>query len=820
MRSRRNAISRGFAALALVAFTLAGESARAQQSYQKPPREILDVLHAPVPPQASVSPSRDVVLLFTPVLYPPIAELARPMLRLAGVRFDPANSGSHNAPRYTNLMLKRIADGRETKVALPSGGSFSLPVWSPDGKHFALTHSTPTAVELWIGDAQTGAAQVVRGVALNAILGPPCEWMPDSTSLLCRSVPVARGVPPEKPSVPAGPHVEESFGQAAPVPTFEDLLQDEHDADVFDYYATSQLALVNTTTGKATPIGLPAIFLTAERAPDGQHILVARVHRPYSYLVPVADFAREVEVWGRAGSVVYKVASLPLEENVPMGGVPRGPRNIHWRPADPATLVWVEALDDGNPKKKVPQRDRVMWAKAPFSERSQPAEFARTEHRFAGLTWGEKGDLAILREFDRDRLWERTWLINPANPSEKPRMVWDMSRQDRYRNPGMPVTRTLPSGHTAVLQNGDFIYLTGAGATPEGDRPFLDRFDVKTLKAERLFRSDEKSYESVVALLDDNAEKFLTRRESPAEPPSHFLHAGNGAVQAFTRFADPTPRLRRIKKELIKYKRADGLGLSFTLYLPPDYKRGERRPAVMWAYPLEFTDPGVASQVTGSPHRFTTILGASHLFFLLEGYVVLDGVAMPVVGDPETVNDTYVEQIVADARAAIDQAAQMGVIDPDRIGVGGHSYGAFMAANLLAHSDLFRAGIARSGAYNRTLTPFGFQSERRALWEAPETYFKVSPFLYANKIKAPLLLIHGEADNNSGTFPIQSERMYRAIKGNGGSVRYVTLPDEAHGYAARESVEHVLWEMLTWFDKFVKNSPPRPASTANAAPKP
>ena len=391
-----------------------------------------------------------------------------------------------------------------------------------------------------------------------------------------------------------------------------------------------------------------------------------------------------------------------------------------------------------------------------------------------------------------------------------PRLVWEMSSDERYKNPGTPMARPLPSGHNAMLQSGDFIFLNGAGATPEGDRPFLDKFNTKTLKAERLWRCDEKSYESVTTWLTPDGTKFLMRRESTSEPPNYFIRtAGSGAAQALTKFTDPTPQLRAIKKELVKYKRADGVDLSFTLYLPPDYKAGERRPAVVWAYPLEFTGADVAGQVSGSANRFTTISGMSHLFFLLQGYVVLDSATMPVVGDPQTVNDTYVEQIVSSAQAAINKGAEMGVIDPERVGVGGHSYGAFMTANLMAHSHIFRAGIARSGAYNRTLTPFGFQSERRTIWEAPETYIKMSPFMNAQKIKEPILLIHGEADNNTGTFPIQSERMYAALKGNGGNVRYVTLPHEAHGYAARESLEHTLWEMITWFDKHVKNAPPR-----------
>jgi dipeptidyl aminopeptidase/acylaminoacyl peptidase len=456
----------------------------------------------------------------------------------------------------------------------------------------------------------------------------------------------------------------------------------------------------------------------------------------------------------------------------------------------------------------VPHRDRLLRLASPFE--GQPVEWAKTVHRYSGVTWDETGELALLREYDRERRWTRTFLVQTTQPGRSPRLLWDRSIQDRYRDPGTLLLKTLPTGQQVVQRHGSTIYLTGQGATPEGDRPFLDRLDLSTLETQRLFRSDAKTHETVVALLESDASRFITHQETATSPPNYFLRsttAGKASLQPLTHFQDPTPQLRAIKKQLVTYQRADGVQLSFTLYLPPDYKPGQRLPTVVWAYPREFTDAGTAGQVSGSVHHFTTVHGPSHLFFLLEGYAILDGATMPVIGDPETVNNTYVEQIVASAKAAIDKADALGVTDRQRVGVGGHSYGAFMTANLLAHSNLFRAGIARSGAYNRTLTPFGFQSERRTLWEAPEMYLKVSPFLHADKIKAPLLLIHGEADNNPGTFPVQSERMYQAVRGNGGTVRYVTLSFEAHGYQARESVEHTLYEMLAWFDKYVKNAP-------------
>ena len=803
--------------VALIVLSIFCGSLFAQSGYQKPPKEILDVLNARGTPQESISPAHDAVIYFQAEPYPPISEIAQPFARVAGVRIDLSTNGAHNSQRFSNLVIKSVADGKEKKVMLPAGFFTSRPSWAPNGKHFYFTHASKTAIELWVGDAQSGTATIITGVKLNTALnqggpggGGACAWQPDSKTLLCRTIPATRGAIPKPPATPEGPRIQESFGKAAPVATYEDLLDNESDAKLFDYLATSQLALIDINTGKSTSVGKPAIFAEVESAPDGKHILVSRVVRPYSYIVPVNDFPHEVEVWNHMGTVAYKVASLPLAENTPLGGVPTGARNIHWRPNEPATIVWVEALDEGNPRKKAPQRDKVMWAKDPFKDAA--SELLRTEQRFAGITWGERTDFAIIRDFDRNTQKNRTWFFDPAKPSDL-KLVWELNARDGYKNPGNPVSHELPNGKNAVLMHGDEIFLTGVGASPDGDRPFLDKLNIKTLQTERIFRCDDKTYEAVSGMLSNDGFSFMTRRESPNDPPNYFVHKDGKSV-AFTKFTDPAPQLRNIKKQIVKYKRADGLELSFTLYLPPDYKEGERRPGVVWAYPLEFTDNSVAGQVSGSSNRFTNITGYSELFFLLEGYVVLDNTTMPIVGDPEIVNDTYIEQLTADAKAAINKAVEMGVLDPKRVGVGGHSYGAFMTANLLAHTDLFRAGIARSGAYNRTLTPFGFQSERRSLWQAPEMYLKVSPFMYADKIKSPILLIHGEADSNSGTFPIQSDRFYRAIKGNGGPVRYVTLPSEAHGYSARESTEHVLWEMINWFDKWVKKAEPVPGASA------
>lgn len=804
----------------------------AAQGYQQAPEPIHDILKAPPTPLVIVSPTSEYLLVADRLQYPPIADLAQPMLRLAGLRINPASNGRHHPPRITGLSLVDVATGKTRKVTgLPANAYLSAPEWSPDGKQFVFTNTTATSTDLWVGDTAGAAAKPYGGIKVNAVLGVPVQWMPDGHSLLIQTIPVSRGNPPAENTVPEGPIIQESDGNKAPVRTYEDLLENRHDEALFDYYATAQLQVVHIHVGKLGPlhaslgtessIGKPGIFAHVEPSPDGRHFLVVRIHRPYSYIMPEGDFPREIEVWDHTGKLEFKVASQPLADHVPIEGVLTGPREVEWVASQPATLVWAEALDNGDPKNKASFRDRLMMLAAPFKDNA--TELVKLQYRFTpggfgagpgafsrtGIEWGENG-IGLIHDYDRDRRWSRTLLIDINHPGQDPRVIWERSIRERYKDPGNPLMRTLSNGKRVLQQQANNIFLAGAGASPKGEFPFLDRFDLASGKSERIFQCGDKSFESVIALASNDGSKFITRYETPADPPNYFVRsAGSPEKRALTTFPDPTPLLRKITKKLVTYKRADGVSLSFTLYLPADYKEGERLPTILWAYPLEFNDASTAGQVSGSPYHFTTIsgIGNIHLLLITQGYAVLDNATMPVIGDPETMNNTYVEQIVSSAKAAIDKAAEMGVTDPNRVGVGGHSYGAFMTANLLAHSDLFGAGVARSGAYNRTLTPFGFQSERRTFWEAPDMYMKVSPFASADKIHHPILLIHGMADDNSGTFPIQSERMYEAIKGNGGIVRYVQLPFEAHGYLARESLEHVLWEMTNWFDHWVKNAP-------------
>lgn len=782
-------------------------AAQSFAQYQKPSKAIADVLNAPVTPITSVSPAKDKIALLEPLRYPPISELAEPMLRLAGLRINPRTNAQHRQIYFVKVTLKNINDGKETAVSLPKDAKIISPNWSADGKYIAAGNVTPSGVELWIIETATAKAKKLNNVQVNTAFGG-FDWMPDQKSLIVNLVPKNRGTAPSYIDVvPNSPNIQETIGKTGAVQTFQDTLNSPNDENLFEYYATSQIAIVGID-GKIKETGQTGIYDTAEVSPDGNFILTERIQRPFSYLYPYSRFPTEVEVWDKNGKMLKKLASVPLQDNLPVQGVQTEPRSFGWIPTENATLMWAVALDGGDPKNKVTPRDKLMKLSAPFS--SEGSEVVKVEQRYSGRSFGETGGMMLFYDYNRDTQMRRIYMMD-YRANSTPKLISDLNVRDRYNDIGQPITKQLANGKSVIQQNGDEIYLSGQGASPEGDRPFLRKMNLQTLKTDEIFRSGNDEYESFVAFTNSDGTQFLTRKEDLMTPPNLILNdtVKRIAPRQITNFSDPTPQLRGIKKQLVKYKRADGVDLSFTLYLPPNYKEGTKLPTIVWAYPLEFTDASTAGQVTGSTNRFTSIGGYSHLFFLLEGYAVLDDATMPIVGDPLTVNDTFIKQLVDSAKAAIDKGVEMGVVDAERVGVGGHSYGAFMTANLLAHSDLFRAGIARSGAYNRTLTPFGFQSERRTFWEAPELYAKVSPFFHANKINEPILLIHGEADNNQGTYPIQSERLFAALKGNGGTARLVMLPFESHGYSGKESIEHALYEQVTWFDKYVKNAKPR-----------
>ncbi|ADW67430.1 S9 family peptidase [Granulicella tundricola] len=795
--------------------------ARAQTAtaYQKPPAAIEQLLDAPETPLVSVSPNRKMLLIEQPASFPTIADVAQPRLRLAGIRFNPvASAPAGSGDSYSiSLKLQGVEGGAARAVTgLPAKLKATNAMWSPDSKHVVFVQRVDASapggpgLQLWVIDAASGAAHRVGLVKLNGVLGSPCAWMPDSAAVLCHVVPV-RGAAPRLSDVPAGPNVEENLGKATPAPTYEDMLKTAQDADQFEYYSTSQLAIV-PLTGPVKLLPVKGLIDTARPSPDGKYALVDVIHRPFGFTVPYERFPRKTEIVTLKTGTAKDVYDRPLVDNLPISrdAVEPGPRDYQWRSDVPATLVWVEAANNGMPVKEG-VADRIMALPAPFEGKGEviyEASLRISRGGFGGargIEWGND-HLALVTEA---RFSDRKTMMVAFDPSAvgKTKTLYAGSSQDRYKNPGRPMTMMNATGQMVLKLTGDGtgIYFSSLGSSPTGDRPFVGVMPVGGGAEKILVRSADPYYDEPVALLSDD--KVLIRRESAARSPNYFAEAltGGAAVQV-TQFASPYAGINMPTKQLLKYKRKDGVDLTATLWVPYGYDKSQGPlPTLMEAYPAEFKTRSAASQVAGSPNRFPRINWGSPVYFAQVGYAVLQDASIPIIGEGDSQpNDTYVEQLVDGAKAAVDYGVSLGVVDPKRVAVMGHSYGAFMTANLLAHTNIFRAGIARSGAYNRTLTPYGFQNEERTYWQDPKVYFDMSPFSYADKIKTPILLIHGEADDNTGTYPIQSERFYAALKGQGATVRLVFLPLEAHHYVAHESLQHMLWEMDRWLDTYVK----------------
>ncbi|TAG46317.1 MAG: S9 family peptidase [Cytophagia bacterium] len=778
-------------------------------SYQTPPDAIKALIEATPTPRVSIDSKGKMMLLMVSSSYPSIAELAEPELRIAGLRLNPRNNGQSRMNYIKNISLRDIQTGKETIIkGLPNNPLMSNFSWSPDESKIAFCLFEIDKISLYLIDVKTSEAKKVSNLALNATLvGSPLSWVSDSKQILFLSVPENRGIVPVAPLAPAGPVIQENLGRKSPSRTYQDLLKNQYDEALFEYYANAQLNKINIETNETQKISTEGLVQSFATSPDGNYILFQKRHKPYSYLLPVNFFPIKIEILElKTGNRVKEIVDLPLIDNVPTGfdAVRQGQRNHTWRADAPATLFWVEAQDEGNPKKEVAIRDKAYLLAAPFN--NQAEEFFGTKLRFGGVTWGDANN-AIFGEYWRGTRKEISTLINPT--TKKTEILFDRNSEDTYTDPGTPEMTKNQYGRFVIDIKNNKVLMTGEGASAEGSRPFLDEFDLKTKKSTRLWRSEAPYYESIVQVLDRNKQIVITSRQSVNENANFFVREiKNKKTKALTTFPHPYPQMKEVKKELLKYKRNDGVELTAILYLPPNYKKENGPlPTLMEAYPAEFKSKATAGQVVGSPHQFTYISWGSPVFWALQGYAVMENTSIPIVGEgTKEPNDTYIEQLVAGAKAGIDEGVRLGVVDANRVGVMGHSYGAFMTANLLTHSTLFKAGIARSGAYNRTLTPFGFQAEERTYWQAPDTYNKMAPFSYADKIKTPILLIHGEADNNQGTFPIQSERYYNAIKGHGGIARYVVLPYESHGYRGKESILHMLWEMDKWLDKYVKNA--------------
>jgi len=778
-------------------------------TYQTPPKEILDLVMVPPTPRVSISPDGQKIMFMQSPGMSTIEDYSAPMLRIAGSRLDPNTNGRSRSSYVVSIRIMDINGENQAGLkGLPRGAKISSVSWSPDGTKIAFINMLRNGQELWYADVEGFTAKKLSDAVLNSTMGGAFQWLNGSGEILYRSVLPGRGNPPVKSDVPAGPVIQENMGKEAAVRTYQDLLKDAYDEALFEYYTTAQF-IITDLNKNSRKLGNPGIYSSISPSPDGNYYLVRKIKKPFSYLVPSSRFPTSIEIWNKSGQRVHQLIDMPLMESIPKGSgsTQPGPRSYSWRSDKPSSIYYVEALDEGDPKKKVEYRDQVYVLDAPFN--GSPKKFIKTKLRYGGITWGNE-ELAVLSESWRSSRQSVTTFFNPADPENSKKVIWDRSSEDRYGDPGRFVTDRNEFSRNVLLftDKGKSLFLSGGGASPEGNRPFIDKYNIKTGETERLWRSEAPYYETVNKIIDPKKMLVITTRQSKDEPPNYYLRdVKKDKLTAITKFPHPYPQLKGITKELVKYKRNDGVDLSATLYLPPGYKKSDGPlPTILWAYPREFKSAASAGQVSGSPYTFTRLRSTSHLFWVIRGYAILDGAAFPIIGEgDQEPNDEFIEQLVANGKAAIDKGVELGVTDPEKVAVGGHSYGAFMTANLLAHSNHYAAGIARSGAYNRTLTPFGFQSEPRTYWEAPEIYYGMSPFMHADQVKTPILLIHGMADNNSGTFPVQSQRFYNALKGHGATTRLVMLPLESHGYSAKESVLHVLWETDQWLEKYVKN---------------
>ncbi|MET1054031.1 MAG: prolyl oligopeptidase family serine peptidase [Pedobacter sp.] len=789
--------------------TSLGVFAQDAVSYQLPPKAMADLLLAKPTPTVSIDSKAEWMLMSERNSYPSVEQLAMPEFRIAGLRINPLNFSLSRQIFISNFSLKNIKTSKTAAISgLPSPLFASLPEWNPGETKISFTNTTSAGVDLYIIDIATAKATKVNKQPLNVVLGNGITWV-DNETILYRIATKSANAVPVKPLLPKGPTVQQNLGKASPSPTFQDLIKSPYDEQLFEFFGTSQL--VQYKNGTETRIGQPAIYTSLSVSPDKKYLLQRTVNKPFSYLVTYRGFPSTVKITDLSGKTVKILAELPSTEGTPSGydNTQNVARDYDWRDDEAATVTWAMPLDSGLIKKKVQFHDALYALDAPFSGTAK--ELFKTETRYRGTEWGDAA-LALVFEGLRSKQTSKVSRYNPTTGTLE--TLYALNQTDAYNDPGDPVLTKNKFGRQVVqtVDNGTKLLMNNTvGSSPKGDLPFLAKFDLAAKKNDIIWRSAEGTYEYVADVLDANKLVLLTRRESQKDVPNYFIKnlVLRMADRPLTSFSNPYPGLEGISKEKISYKRSDGVDLTGNLYLPKGYDRAKDGPlpTLIWAYPREFNSAADAAQIRGSKDRFTAISWASPIYWVTQGYAVLDEAEMPIVAkDGKKPNDTYVEQLVANAEAAINKLSDLGVGDRNRMAVGGHSYGAFMTANLLAHTKLFKAGIARSGAYNRTLTPFGFQNEERTYWEVPQLYYEMSPFSYADKIKTPILLIHGDADDNTGTFPINSERLFNAIKGFGGTARFVFLPYEAHSYRGRENLLHMLWEMNNWLDTYVKKA--------------
>ena len=780
-------------------------------SYQKPPPEILELVDITLPPRVLIDENKNFMIYLYRNSYKSIDELSSPEIKLAGLRLNPNSNSRSRTNYYNNIMISKmdqIDKSAKQIKGLPKNPKLANIKWSPDQTKIAMTNTKEEGVELWYIDLEKLTAKKLTGPKLNASLGDVITWYQDSKNILTKfKLKNSPDIIDGEDVVPTGPIISSNDGKKAQNRTYQDLLKNEVDEKNFETLARSVLSKV-FLKGKTKLLAKKNLYHEIDFSPDGKFILISIIQKPFSYLVPYYRFPMKYAIYSSKGKELTVLHEVPLIEDLPKGfmAVRTGPRNFSWRSDRPSNLIFVEALDGGNPETDIKYRDEIFEVGYPFKQNK--VSLLKTINRFYRIDWCND-TLALGYDYWWNSRNTKTYIFSPSNTNKEPKIIIDRNYQDRYNDPGSFVKRRNFYGKSILAMNKQNLYLMGDGFRDDGQFPFIDQLNLESLKKVRLYESSFKDKKEDLLDFEADNNMILTRIESASEYPNYFFRdLKTDSLTKITDFENPFLSIMDVSKEVIEYKRSDGIDLSATLYLPKGYdiNKKQKLPMIMWAYPREFKDNKSASQITQNKNEFTFPYWGSPIYWLTRGYVVLDDVSFPIIGEGDNQpNDNFRKQLVDNASSAINRVYELGYIDKEKVAIGGHSYGAFMVANLLSHSKLFAAGIARSGAYNRTLTPFGFQSEERNYWEAPDTYYNMSPFMHAEKVKTPLLLIHGEEDNNSGTYPLQSERYFNALKGLGATTRLVMLPKESHSYRAKESIMHMLWEQDRWLERYVKN---------------
>ena len=846
-RMTRSWILIAAAALPFSAPAPAFQEEQLQSSYIMPPAPITDYINRDknLASLDRISPGGNYFLIPSTTELSTAELMSQKIYRLAMLKVTPATNRELDHSTYGIYALKifSLKDKTSRQVKLPPDSFFSDMVWSPDGKKIAFLAHLPNGTQVWIADAETGTAEALSDAPVMATIAARpqsgrssatpsrmLQWTSDG-SLVTLLVPSNRGAEPVLNPVPAGPIVRHSLDKPTPTRTLPFLLRTPHDADLFRYYTTAQPAIL--ARGRAPQIiGAPAMYLSISVSPDGKYLLTDRIIEPFSYLVGYDAFPHQYEVMDIAGNILATVSKAPAELALRRDGDAGGadlPRDLAWRPDGKGlSFIMTEPRDKKaeGAQEASERQERIMLLELPFAM-DRAKVLVSSARRISEVSYSRDGRYVFATLAERPRAGgKRLQDIAAYDLTSEPPQAFVLAKgidpEDVVNLPGTLMTRTTGNGigYAAVSADGQAGFLESPGHKADfKPRPFIDRVIIRTGEKRRVFEGSADMYERPLAALDGDLTHLIVSRESSRKAPDSYLWTNEGFGENLTNNKDPYPDLTACKRIDFEFQRSDGVTVHGRISLPLNYKEGTRVPAVFWDYPREYGTSeeyarGAITSRNNNAYTPLSFLRWSDLW-LTQGYALVY-TDIPILGKATAYNDNYLTHLLDSVYGAIRKLDQMGLIDMDRLGHGGHSYGAFATANLLAHSPFFKAGIAGDGAYNRTLTPMTFQQERRYFWEATTTYLEMSPFFYADQINAPLLMYHGGDDDNSGTYLIQSERMMQALTGLGKKAVLYIYPFEAHSPRCKETYLDIWARWIDWFDKYVKN--PAQAKEKAAAP--